>query len=390
MKRLSLRYYLFVLFSSVAFERAIFVLYLNEQGINADQIAVLQISLFVSHMISEVPTGWFGDRFGKKASVITGILSMALAIFMQYATTQHFDLLITSFILHGVSFAFISGSSSALLYENLNQLGAKDTYLGIASRARLLASVSLGGSMFLGGYIKLISWQWVYFSSVGFLLLSLIPILFLKEFPIEENNAEDKTKLTFTSEVFSFLPIALPIALLHSAITPFFVYGQTLFDDLGIAIFLISSFIAITEITGSFLAIYISKKLNSVSLNVVTQFFAVLLALCVLSPLSNMIWLIGLGYFIANLLGLSILNLSENFFQRQIKNDKNRAALLSSISFLDSICIGLGYAFFGFFASDRSMANTVVLSAVFPAFAFLIASVVFFRRKSTASNSQAN
>jgi MFS family permease len=103
--------------SSLHFYLAVFYFYLEHRGVSLLQANALQIVPLVTTMLAEVPTGIFGDRFGRKLSVAIGLTCVGLSesamlianTFAAFAALQ---------ALLGVGFAFISGSAQAMLIDS--------------------------------------------------------------------------------------------------------------------------------------------------------------------------------------------------------------------------------------------------------------------------------
>ena len=74
LNRSSRAYFLYYIASQAVFDRGIFILFLLSQGFSDVEIGLLQSILFASAFILEIPTGLLGDKYGRKKSVITGLL----------------------------------------------------------------------------------------------------------------------------------------------------------------------------------------------------------------------------------------------------------------------------------------------------------------------------
>lgn len=226
LKKLSGAFYLVTVFSSVAFERGLFLIYLNESGVSLEAIGWLQVLFFLSHLFGEIPTGWFSDSFGRKKSLVLGLSLMSFSVYGQYLFANEIVLLALAFTGHGLSFAFLSGAANSLLFEALRKEKQSTRYLKIVSIGRLLSAASLGSSIILGGTIlQYLDWGFVFGCSSFFLLLGLVPVALLpeKRQKKELSSFQYEGVCRYASELFyeskQFFPLIIPLSLLHGVIT---------------------------------------------------------------------------------------------------------------------------------------------------------------------------
>lgn len=101
------------------FPMAIITLYWKDQlGLSLTEIMLLQAAFSAATLLSEYPSGYVGDLLGYRFSLSLASLLGILGWGIYTLATGFFTLLIAEILL-GISFAFTSGSDSALLYESL-------------------------------------------------------------------------------------------------------------------------------------------------------------------------------------------------------------------------------------------------------------------------------
>ncbi len=128
------RLYLFSFLKMMLFPMAIITLFWKDQiGLTLTEIMLLQAVFSLASLCLEFPSGYISDRLGYRFSLslasLLGIFGWAL-----YTAAGSFaDVLLAEIVL-GVSFAFISGSDSALLYESLLQQGREEDYARLDGR----------------------------------------------------------------------------------------------------------------------------------------------------------------------------------------------------------------------------------------------------------------
>ncbi len=113
------RLYLFSFLKMSLFPMAIITLFWKDQiGLSIAQILLVQSIYSVAMVVMEYPSGYLSDRMGYRMALS---LASALGIcgWGLYTIADSFLSVLAAEILLGISFAFISGSDSALLFETL-------------------------------------------------------------------------------------------------------------------------------------------------------------------------------------------------------------------------------------------------------------------------------
>jgi MFS family permease len=100
----------------------IWVVFLQRKGLSLTQIGVLEAIAWILTAALEVPTGVIADRWGRKASIATGTVLYALAMFL-ILTPALSPTFLLGYALWNGSIAFVSGADSALLYDSLKADG---------------------------------------------------------------------------------------------------------------------------------------------------------------------------------------------------------------------------------------------------------------------------
>ncbi len=160
-------------FEGLLFYFPILALYYEQMLSSVALIALVFSTRSLSIFIFEVPTGVFGDRYGRRVSIILGQLSTFGSIGL-LAIGSPIGIFGYA-ILNGLGHSFLSGSDTALLYDSLSALGRKKEYKKSASTyfslwplgaaiAALIGGVLAGYSLHLPIILSLIP------ASIAFLL----------------------------------------------------------------------------------------------------------------------------------------------------------------------------------------------------------------------------
>ena len=108
--------------------------------------------LVVVGLLAEIPTGYFADKFGRKASVILGnFLLGAGGVIM--ASSQNGWYLIAGTTIMSIGRAFISGALEALVYDDLKRIKLAHAYDGLVAFGIQVAFVGFLFAVPLGGFL---------------------------------------------------------------------------------------------------------------------------------------------------------------------------------------------------------------------------------------------
>lgn len=100
----------------------------------------------------ELPTGWFADRFGHKASLVLGSAIQVLGMLWCWLG-EGVPGLIAASVLVAVGDGFRSGAPQALLYRTCVALDREDLFQRLEARTCALETVALVGLVLAGGFI---------------------------------------------------------------------------------------------------------------------------------------------------------------------------------------------------------------------------------------------
>ncbi|MFB6300990.1 MAG: MFS transporter [Halobacteriales archaeon] len=144
-----LLFYAYRLTQSAAFTVPIFILFFRSRGLTFAQIGLIEAIYTVTVLICETPTGYIGDRIGRRRSMLVGtILSMGGAL--GYAAAHTFPIFLAVAVLRGIGGTFRSGTAEAWLYDRLGTIDSREQFAAVSGRASAVGTVSHGGAALLG------------------------------------------------------------------------------------------------------------------------------------------------------------------------------------------------------------------------------------------------
>ncbi len=135
---------------------AIFVPFFTENGLNMQEILLLQAAFSVVLLCLEIPSGYFSDRVGrKKALVLAGAINFIG--WGCYAFADSFLAFLGAEILLAIGLSFYSGTNTALLYDTLQQLKKESQYKAKLGKLISIQRFSEGIGMVVGGLLAVVS-----------------------------------------------------------------------------------------------------------------------------------------------------------------------------------------------------------------------------------------
>ncbi|WP_049979859.1 MFS transporter [Halolamina rubra] len=144
------RFYAFRASQSAGFSLPIYVLFFQSRGLSLAQIGAVEALFTVFVVAAETPTGYLGDRFGRRASLLAGTGLSALGI-VGFVFARSFAAFAAIMVVRAVAEAFRSGATDAWLYETLAGDAADDRFAHVSGRASAIGLATLAGASLVGG-----------------------------------------------------------------------------------------------------------------------------------------------------------------------------------------------------------------------------------------------
>lgn len=134
----------------------IIVLFFKENGLSMSQIFILKAVYSVGMLVMEIPSGYFGDVWGRKKTLITGTILTTIGYSIYSGSFDFWQFIIAELIL-GVGQSFISGSDSALLYDTLKSTNNEKEYQKAEGKVTSVGNFSEAIAGVIGGLLATIS-----------------------------------------------------------------------------------------------------------------------------------------------------------------------------------------------------------------------------------------
>ncbi|WP_423743504.1 MFS transporter (plasmid) [Haladaptatus sp. SPP-AMP-3] len=181
-------YYAYKSTKAVEFYRPIMYLYFLSLGLDYTGIAILEGIYNVTTLVSEIPTGYVGDRVGRRNSLLIGTSIITLTL-VGIGFAGNFAQLAVLYACWSFGYTFRSGSSDAWLYDTLTDDLSEDRFAHVRGRGQAVALlVGVVGSV-LGGYLGNIDLAYPFLVAAGVTGIG-VPVLLAMDEPTSYEESE--------------------------------------------------------------------------------------------------------------------------------------------------------------------------------------------------------
>jgi len=169
------RYYLYRATLSAGFYIPVSVVYMKSQGLGLADIGFVQGAFLFSMVASELPTGYLGDRLGRRNALALGN-AIVVAVMLGFAVADSTPAFAVVYVVWAVGWTFRTGTTDAWLYELLAERDAEDEHAKISGRANSTLLVVSGATALAAGVLYTIDPAVPFLPNAGLAALGL-PIL---------------------------------------------------------------------------------------------------------------------------------------------------------------------------------------------------------------------
>jgi len=141
----------------------IVVLFYKDNGLEMQQVFILQAIYSVAIVALEIPSGYVADVLGRKVTLLIGSV-LGFAGFMCYSFSYGFTGFLIAEIILGFGQSLISGADSALLYDSLLAMDKKSQYIKQEGRMVSVGNFSEAFAGILGGLLAAINLRYPYYA----------------------------------------------------------------------------------------------------------------------------------------------------------------------------------------------------------------------------------
>jgi len=189
-----LKYYLYKSTKAVEFYRPIMYLFFLAQGLTFTQISVLEAIYNLTTLLGEVPTGYVGDRVGRRNSLLLGTVSISLTL-LGIGLSSSFWALAALYVCWSMGYNFRSGSEDAWLYDTLTDDLSEDEFAHVRGRGESVALAIGAGAAVVGGYLGSVDLSYPWFVAAAVTAVGAFVLLTIDE--PETYERTDTAELSF-------------------------------------------------------------------------------------------------------------------------------------------------------------------------------------------------
>lgn len=345
------------------------------------KIFLLEAWFVIWVVLLEIPTGVIADKYGRKVSLVLGVLFFSLDLFLFGFVKNYYFLYLAEFI-GALGFTLISGADKALIYDSLIDMKKEKEGKRYLSRYEAAGTFGLLISFPLGSLVAGADWV-PYPSSLPipfilsgiFTFLALFFYLFMKE-PKRRKPTENFVKMGIEGLRYiqknKKLRAFVVNSVLISSITFFmFWFYQSLAGSAGIDVAYYGFIGAGFNLFALILLLntnYLESKFGMKNL----LFYSALIPglLFVGLGIIKNVYFVLFAIFLVTGLKLLRAPILTDFMNKYIES-KNRATILSSVSLLEKVIVALLYPVVGLLADIKLAYALIFLGVLALIFAFV-------------------
>ncbi|MDS0301387.1 MFS transporter [Halogeometricum sp. S1BR25-6] len=173
-------------------------LFFLAQGLNFTQIAILEAIYNLTTLLGEIPTGYIGDRVGRRNSLLIGTVLIAVTL-LGIGLSESFFALAVLYVCWSAGYNFRSGSEDAWLHDTLTDDLSEDEFAHVRGRGESAALAVGAGAAIVGGYLGSIDLSYPWFVAAAVTGFGAVVLLTLDE--PETYKKTDTDELSFRRTV---------------------------------------------------------------------------------------------------------------------------------------------------------------------------------------------
>ena len=349
------------------FAYAVYNVFFRMNGLTVWQISLLISWWALTAMLFEIPSGALADKWSRKNMLIIAPLIKSICFIIWFFAEGNFYLYAIGFLCWSVSGSLVSGTSEALLYDELIAFNRKEQYKKIISRKYFYLHISIAIATIIGGFIAHYDIDLVF-------ILSILPLYLSSFFAYLIQESSKKQRDIVEVKYLNYIKLAYEEVKTNNKLLKLFIFalGVSIFGTLeefdqlyyqlvGVPIFafgLVILLYSLLNALGSYCASSIADK--PWVFYVLPFISAVCLLLTGFRPQIIMLILLLFSYFISS----PLLILIDNKIQHNI-NSISRATIISVKEFVINFFGIVLTLTFGLVGKFFGLSFIYVLAAIF-------------------------
>lgn len=323
-------------------------LFFLAKSLSFGDIGILFAVFSLAGFIFEVPTGYLGDKYGRRNSVLAGLFVLALTAYIWTLLNS----VVVFAIFAGVwmlGLAFISGSFEGYIYDYLKLKKQENSYDKLLAKSGTILYAAGAIGSILGAYLFSININYPYYLLSALFAACFVVVSFMDQDPaVEDGSMEEQLKvfsgINYVYKHKQILWITLLVSLLFGFFSYFrgsvdkpYILDLRLFDVKWLGIFVAISMIIQSAVISQFDKL--KSRFKEVGITIIYSIFS-----------SVPLLIMSVGYGFVGLLAMLAYYLTESYQETMLNSfsqkhipSKIRATTLSSMK----VYINVGGAVLG-------------------------------------------
>jgi len=184
------KYYLFRVLSGMFFSVPVMVLFWQENGLSLMQVMYLQSIFAILAVALEIPSGYCADLFGRKKTLLASSVAGMFAM-LTYSLGNSFSHFLVAEVLFAFAVSFASGTTSALIFDTLVDLGEEQRYKKIWGHSLFVGMLALAFANSLGGMMAKVDLRLTLYATLPFYAM-LVPLVWTMHEPTRHRCVVEK------------------------------------------------------------------------------------------------------------------------------------------------------------------------------------------------------
>ena len=130
----------------------IIVLFFQENGLTLMEVMILQSVYSFTIAVTEIPSGYIADYFGRKNSLIFGTI-LTFCGYLIFSNFSSFEFFVCAQIIIALGGSLMSGADSAMMYDTLIEIEDEKQYTKVEGRTYAIGNFSEAIAGLLGGFL---------------------------------------------------------------------------------------------------------------------------------------------------------------------------------------------------------------------------------------------
>lgn len=346
----------------------------------ASEVTLFEFSIIMSVfslviLLFEIPSGVFADLAGKKLSMMIGVFCFIIEVFI-LAFFNGFEMFLIAKIISGVGVGFVSGASSAILFDTLKRLGRESEHKIISGKQFMYSNISMAFVFIIGGYLFSIDPKLTAIVSLPFMILQFILLFFLVEPYKSKNKTTFKNSLIHLKEGLSYfyshkyVKFLVAFAFIVSAFSNILLtMSSVYYEKILISVSLIGTF----AFFGSLITAYANKSASKIEDKIGEKNCLNLIIVGFIVSLFLMVFLFpyfGIISFYLFLFMFGFYGVILNHYMNLHIESSHRATMLSIKSMFVNLGTFMLFPLFGFFNDSYDFKFSLIV--------FLVIFIIYF------------